>query len=290
MNDCFGVEFVADTDNFVVVDIETTGLRAKNSEIIEIAALKVKEGSVIEEFQTFVKPKVPVSPEISAINGITNDMLTEAPNIKSATNNFLNFLGNNIIVGHNLEGFAFKFLSKALHTCDKKIHNDYIDLSSFADYCLWNKIPDYKLSTVTKYFSVSDDNNERALKDCYLIYHCYCKLVEMFRNEWDKDDYYEEYKEDFNKLINQSSKPINTLNLRKSLEYINDGAQDDPVLRCFVLLPLIKYEIENNCLEEFLSKELLCFKYDMHRGMYKRMSDGDYKQVKKDIEYCIANL
>lgn len=290
MNDFFGVKFNADADDYVIVDIETTGLQIRNSEIIEIAALKVKSGNIIDKFQTFIKPQNPITSETSNINGITNDMVKNAPIIEVAISDFLNFLDDNIIVGHNLERFVFKFLAKAIKNCDKEIYNDYIDLYSFADWCIFEKVTDYKLSTLTQYFNVSVDDKKTAMRDCYLIYDCYCKLVEIYRNNWDKEDSYEEEKARFDSLVNKFKKPINVELLRKALEEINCGAESDPVLRCYALLPLIKFELDNNCFEEFLEGELYGFKNDIKRGMFKRLTDNDYKQIKSDIEYCINKL
>lgn len=287
MKNFFGVRFDADCDDYVVVDIETTGLNAKTCEIIEIAALKVKNGNVIDEFQTFVKPTKPISTELSKINGITRDMVEEAPDIEKAVSLFLDFLDDNIILGHNLEWFVFKFLSVALGKLNKVITNDYIDIYFFADDCLWGKVPDYRLSTLINYFMIYVDDKERAMKDCCLINLCYRKLIDIYRTEWDKEDYYEEYIEKFNTLVTKQTKPINVSVIRNALEHINDGAQYDPILRCLVLLPLIKYEIENDCFETFLEEELLGFRKDIGRGMYKRLTKPDYNQIKADIEYCI---
>ena len=98
-------------DEFVVFDIETTGLSKEFCEIIEIGAARVKEGKVLGRFQAFAKPEKPISYEITQLTGITNAMVEDAPPIEEAVRSFWAFAGDSCLVAHNAAfdtGFVFK--------------------------------------------------------------------------------------------------------------------------------------------------------------------------------------
>lgn len=97
--------------NYVAFDLETTGLDAENDYIIEIGALKVRDGKVCERFIEFVKPPVSVSKRITEITGITNEMVQVARNTKDIIRDFVSFCGDDVLVGHNLM-FDYKFMKK----------------------------------------------------------------------------------------------------------------------------------------------------------------------------------
>ena len=94
--------------NFIVVDVETTGLSARD-EIIELSAIKFRNFSPVEVFTTLIKPKKEIPPEATRVNHITNDMVLSSPTINQITPAFLEFIADtDILVGHNLE-FDLKF-------------------------------------------------------------------------------------------------------------------------------------------------------------------------------------
>ncbi len=98
------------TDTFVVFDIETTGISQRMSEIIEIGAVRVEQGRVVGEFNTFARPKLPVPYEITRLTGISQDMVERAPEIEEAIEAFWAFAGEDCLVAHNASfdtGFVF---------------------------------------------------------------------------------------------------------------------------------------------------------------------------------------
>lgn len=164
---------------YVVVDIETTGLSPAQSKIIEIAALKVKEGEVIDRFQKLVNPQTRISPMITHLTGITNDMVQDADTIDIVLEEFRKFVQDAVIVGHNVN-FDINFLYDNLYqTHQQYLTNNFVDTMYLSRNVL-KGLPNYKLESLTQYFNVSYDGAHRALNDCIFTYECYERLKELY--------------------------------------------------------------------------------------------------------------
>ena len=109
----YGVQEQPLTGEFCVFDTETTGLDPGVEYMTEIGGVIVRNGEVMEEFDTFVKPGKPITPKITEITGITNEMVADAPSEKEALEAFLKFAGGRILVGHNVHSFDMRFLRAA---------------------------------------------------------------------------------------------------------------------------------------------------------------------------------
>ena len=96
--------------DYVLYDLETTGTSSKYDEVIEISAVKVKNGVVTEEFSQLVNPGRPIPSAASAVNHITDDMVAFAPMFDSVLQQFLAFIGDDVLAGHNINRFDMKFL------------------------------------------------------------------------------------------------------------------------------------------------------------------------------------
>ena len=100
-------DFFAD---YVIFDFETTGLSPFDGDrIIEMSAVRVVNHKVVKEFATLVNPEQPISPDATAVNGITDDMVKDAPKMKEALTEFIDFIGDDILVGHNIKSFDKHF-------------------------------------------------------------------------------------------------------------------------------------------------------------------------------------
>lgn len=116
-------------DEYIVLDIETTGLSKYMHNITEIAAVKIKDDKIVDEFHTLINPKEPIPRFITRLTGITNEMVKNSPTIKEALPDFLEFLGSTTIIAHNAT-FDYGFIEyNAKKHLGKKISNKY---SSFA--------------------------------------------------------------------------------------------------------------------------------------------------------------
>ena len=150
---------------YVVFDLETTGLSPYKDEIIEIGAVKVdKEGKVVDTFSTLVKPAQPVSEFVQNLTGISNEMLKDAPSIYTALPKFVVFVGDEIVVGHNVT-FDIAFVQqKAKIYQDIKFLNPYIDTVTLTRK-VYPGLKSYKLQDLIKEFNLKTYAAHRALAD-----------------------------------------------------------------------------------------------------------------------------
>ena len=152
-------------NDYIVLDIETTGLDPKFDEIIEIGAIKVINGEIVDEFSELVKPSCSITPFISSITGITNEMLENAKNINQVLPRFLDFVKDMTIVGHNVN-FDINFIyDYALYISKKIFSNNYIDTLRFSRK-LFTNLHDHRLQTISQYLNLQEENYHRASYDC----------------------------------------------------------------------------------------------------------------------------
>lgn len=181
VNDSIPITF-GDTDatydgDFVVFDIETTGLRASADAITEIGAVKVSGGKVVDEFNTFVNPQRPIPPNIVQLTGVTDDMVAEAPTEDKAVADFLTFAEGCVLVAHNAN-FDTSFIKAAASRSDIPFTNAYIDTLELAR-TLIKDVKNHKLNTLTKYFNVKLENHHRACDDAAATAQIFIKLASM---------------------------------------------------------------------------------------------------------------
>ena len=157
-------------DSYVVVDLETTGLSPFYDKIIEIAAVKVTDGKPAETFSTLVDPKTRISSEITALTGISNDMVKDAPDISKAMPEFLKFAGDSALLGHNIIRFDLRFLQNYA-----PMENYCIDTLNLAQHLKAN-FGGFSLTALCGHYGVINDNAHRALSDCLATHGVYQKL------------------------------------------------------------------------------------------------------------------
>lgn len=154
--------------NYVVFDLETTGTSCYSDAVVEISAVKVKDGNVVDEFSTLVDPQRHIPFFATNVNGITDDMVKGCPLFKTALSDFLDFAGDEILVGHNIHTFDMKFIYRdAQAYWGKTIGNDYIDTLQFARRVL-KGLPSYSLGNLAGYYGISTEGAHRALNDCHM--------------------------------------------------------------------------------------------------------------------------
>ena len=151
---------------FVVVDLETTGGAAGSDSITEIGAVKVCNGQVVGEFGTLVDPGVSITPFITVLTGITDQMVSTAPMIGSVLPSFLEFAAGSVLVAHNAP-FDIGFLKAACAAHDTRWPGfAVVDTAVLARRILTrDEVPNCKLSTLAGFFAAATTPNHRALAD-----------------------------------------------------------------------------------------------------------------------------
>ena len=161
-----GKRLTAYISDYVIFDLETTGISSAADEVIEISAVKVKGGRVVEEFSTLVNPGRPIPFATSQVNGITDDMVKNSPCFEQAFAAFLEFVGNEVLVGHNIHNFDMKFLYRdAGRFWNQTLTNDYVDTLQMARVCL-PQLRHHKLTDLAQYYGICSEGAHRALCDC----------------------------------------------------------------------------------------------------------------------------
>ena len=162
--------------DYVVFDLETTGISCYNDQVVEISAVKVSKGQVVEEFTSLVNPKCPIPYRASMVNGITDEMVKDAPAFDKVLADFLGFIGDHVLVGHNIHTFDMKFIYRDCEKFWGKVpENNYVDTLSLARMCL-AELGHYKLTDLSEYYGVSTKGAHRALKDCRMNQIIYERL------------------------------------------------------------------------------------------------------------------
>lgn len=149
-------------DCFVVVDLETTGLNYGDDSIVEIGAVRVKNGQITETYHTMVDPRRTMPEAATAVNGITQPMLDGQPWICEVMPDFLEFVGDDVLVTHNA-GFDGRFIMEACLRLDLAIPPVFFDTMQLARY--WPEADNKKQGTLLAAAGIENDHAHRALSD-----------------------------------------------------------------------------------------------------------------------------
>ena len=166
-------------DIYVVFDLETTGFSSIKDKIIEIGAVKVENGVITDKFSTFVNPKVPIPFKITNLTGITDDMVMEAPDIETILPQFLEFVGDAVLVAHNAS-FDVSFIEQNCRYQDITPDFTSVDTVAMARILL-PTLSKFKLNVVANALHISLENHHRAVDDAGATAEIFVKFVEMLR-------------------------------------------------------------------------------------------------------------
>ena len=168
------------TPDYVVFDLETTGISRVYDEVVEISAVKVRGGKVVDEFSTLVNPGRHIPLGASQVNGITDQMVAYAPRFVKVLQEFLDFTEGYPLVGHNIASFDMKFICRDAEKYYGSVPvNDYIDTLPLARKHLPN-LSHHKLTDLASYYGLTTDGAHRALNDCRMNQQVYeCMVKEM---------------------------------------------------------------------------------------------------------------
>ncbi len=173
--------------SYISLDFETTGLDPENDEIIEIGAVKIKDGKIIDEFSKLIKPKNQISQFITYLTGIDNQMVKEEQMIEDIITDFLNFIDDNLIIGQNV-GFDLDFLYHALDKLNISKEYSYTDTLQLSLILIPN-LKHHRLKDLVDYYEIENDYGyHRALGDCINTFKIYEKEKEEILTQYGSFD------------------------------------------------------------------------------------------------------
>ena len=190
-------------DEFIIFDIETTGLSVHNCAITEIGAVKVKGGEVLEEFNMMTDPGMPIPENIVELTGITDEMVQGQPDNETVVRAFLEFCGNRLLIAHNAD-FDTSFIRKVAEENNIPFPNPYLDTVSMSRY-VNPELKKHKLDVLADYFDLGNFNHHRASDDAKMLSAIFYKMIDKLKDEGIMD---------FNHLSETMSENADPLKLR----------------------------------------------------------------------------
>ncbi len=192
---------------FAAVDVETTGFNARHDKIVEIAAVKFKNGKVIDKKTWLVNPEINIPYVVQNVHGISNKMVEHQPNFSVVGTNFIDFIGDSILIAHNATFDAGFIYSEMKRNNIDRIKNPFLDSLKMAR--LWYpELEKHNLKYLTEHLGFEGEKYHRALEDS--IY------VQMFfLDGLNKKTEYQDIKYLIKKTAINQNQVINTLNRKK---------------------------------------------------------------------------
>lgn len=166
-------------NTYVVLDIETTGAHPLNNSIIEIGAVYIEEGKEKKHFNQLIKPNEEISPYITSITGITNEMVEDAPRIEEVLPEFIDFCEDAPLIGHNIILFDYRMLKAKAALLGRSFEKKGLDTLMISRKMLAD-LPSRKLGDLCSYYEISLENAHRAYDDAYATYELFKNLQQDF--------------------------------------------------------------------------------------------------------------
>lgn len=169
---------------YVAFDLETTGLNPETDQIIEIGALKVKDGKVVDRFMEFVKPDQPITDTITDITGITNEMLATARETEHIVHAFMEFCEDDVLVGHNIM-FDYKFCKLYAAKYGYSFEKKGIDTLKIARK-VHKSFESKSLGALCEYYHITNVAAHRAYHDALATAKLYQCMAHYFEAQDEK--------------------------------------------------------------------------------------------------------
>lgn len=268
---------------YCVLDIETTGLSFRTNKITELGAVIYKNGEIVEEFEHFVNPEMPIPEEVVEVTHITDEMVKDAPTIEEILPKFLEFIGDRVIVAHNAD-FDVGFIKYYAEKLGYKLENTYIDTLRLAKD-LFPDYKKYKLGIIAEKLGIKVDVAHRALDDVITLVKVFKIMIEMLKGKGvvivDDIDKLEEGKVDLKKLpsyhaIILAKNYVGLKNLYKLISFSH--------LQYFYKKPKILKSIYKQYSEGLILGSA-CEAGELYRAIIAGKSDEEIEQVAKDYDY-----
>lgn len=203
-------------DDYTIIDLETTGLSSQYDSIIEVGAIKIRNNQISGTYQQLINPGFEISDFITDLTGISNEMLEGMPSIEEKIDEVIDFISDDIVVGHNVN-FDINFIYDNLYRIkNKEFSNSYIDTMRFSRK-LHKELRHHRLADMADLYNIEDNNAHRALGDCYTTLSLFENLrataleqfetFEDFSNSFRKKHkkYNPAYKQDYRQLQSETT-------------------------------------------------------------------------------------
>lgn len=158
---------------YVALDLETTGLRPKYDKILEIGAVKMEAGEVTGTYETFVDHGVEIPERITELTGITAEMVTGSPGLREAVEGFLEFAGENVLLGHNVL-FDYSFMKRSVVNLGGSFERKGLDTLKISRLC-FPELSGKSLDRMAAHYGIPQEQHHRALEDAVTaarLYEC----------------------------------------------------------------------------------------------------------------------
>lgn len=167
-------------NSYIALDLETTGLNPKFARILEVGAVKIKDGKVIETYDKIVNAKTYLSEQIISLTGITQEMMEEGEGIESVLVELLDFCGDDVLLGHNIP-FDYSFIKKAAVNQKLTFEKEAIDTLKLARKFL-PELEKRSLEHLCKYYQIEQVEKHRAYFDALAASDLYQIFLKQFYN------------------------------------------------------------------------------------------------------------
>ena len=177
----FGSKYPAFEDEMIVFDLETTGLSNRNCKIIEIGAVKIKNGEILDTLDFFVDPEEPISEEITKLTSITNEMVAGQIKEKEAIGKFLAFAGDSLLIAHNAN-FDVGFIRNAADRHGIPFDNTYLDTVGLSRY-VNPELKKHKLDVIAEHYNLHEFHHHRASDDAEMLAEIFFIMMDRLKSE-----------------------------------------------------------------------------------------------------------
>ena len=177
----FGDKLPEFEDEMVVFDVETTGLSNRTCKLIEIGAVKIKNGEIIDTMDIFVDPEMPIPEKIVNLTHITDEMVKGAPKEREAVRVFLDFAGDDMLIAHNAS-FDIGFIRIAAERQGFEFNNAYLDTFGLSRY-VNPGLKNHKLDTLVELYKLGDFEHHRASDDSKVLAYIFFEMLSQLKKE-----------------------------------------------------------------------------------------------------------
>ena len=185
---------------YCVLDLETTGISHFTEKITEVGIIKIKDGKIIDTFETFVNPEKPIPEEVVEITHITDDMVRDAETIDKIIPQIIEFIGDSVLVAHNAD-FDIGYLKYNFKKYGYELNNTYIDTLRLSK-AVFPDLKKYKLGVIADSLNIKVDVAHRALDDVKTLVAVFNKIIDIAKEHGATiiDDFDDKFKMDYKKL------------------------------------------------------------------------------------------